>query len=199
MNIVFDIGDVLIAWQPERAFARHFPDEAAARAWLRSIDFFAWNYEFDRGRSFLEALAAAEAAHPGRTGPLEGYLAGFPETIRAPIAGTWALVDRLQARGLPLYAITNFAAETWPKALALHPRLGTVFRDVVVSGHERLVKPHAAIFELFLSRNRLAAEDCLFIDDNPANVEGARAVGMAAHHFTTPAALAAELERRGLI
>jgi 2-haloacid dehalogenase len=199
MNIVFDIGNVLIAWEPERAFARHFPDPAAARAYLAEIDFFTWNVELDRGRSFLEGLAAAEAAHPGRTTPLEGYLAGFPQTIRQPIAGTWALLDQLQAQGLPLFAITNFAAETWPHALDLHPRLGSVFRDVVVSGHERLVKPDPAIYQLLLSRNGLAAEDCFFIDDNAANVAGARAIGMAAHHFTTPAALEDDLLRRGLL
>lgn len=199
MNIVFDIGNVLIAWRPERAFAAHFPDEDEARAWLDSIDFFAWNYEFDRGRSFLEGLAAAEAAHPGRVAPLAAYLRGFPETIRNPIAGTWDILDRLQARDRPLYAITNFGAETWPQALALHPRLGTVFRDTVVSSHVRLLKPQAEIYRLLLSRNGLVAEECLFIDDNAANVEGARAVGMAAHHFTTPEALEAELIRLGLL
>jgi 2-haloacid dehalogenase len=199
MNIVFDIGDVLIAWQPERAFAGYFRDADAARAWLDSIDFFDWNYAFDGGRSFVEGLAAAEAAHPGRSGPLAGYLAGFPETIRTPISGSWDLLDRLQARGRPLYAVTNFAAETWPLALRVHPRLGTVFRDVVVSGRERLLKPRPEIFELLLKRNALVAEECLFIDDNPANVEGARAVGMAAHRFTSPEALEAELARRGLV
>jgi 2-haloacid dehalogenase len=199
MNIVFDIGDVLIAWRPERAFAGHFPDEATARAWLDSIDFFDWNYAFDGGRGFREGLAAAEAAHPGRTGPLAAYLAGFPDAIRAPIAGTWEVLDRLQGRGYPLYAITNFAAETWPLALGVHPRLGTVFRDIVVSGHERLLKPQPQIYERLLTRNGLAAGDCLFIDDNPKNVEGARAVGMQAHHFTSPADLEAELSRRGLL
>ncbi len=199
MNIVFDIGDVLIAWKPERAFAAHFPSEPEARAWLESIDFYNWNYAFDGGRSFLEGLAAAEAAHPGRTAPLAAYLAGFPETIRQPIAGTWALLDRLQARGRPLYAITNFAAETWPLALNVHPRLGTVFRDVVVSGREGMLKPEARIYQLLLTRNGLSAADCLFIDDNPANVDGARAVGMAAHHFTSPRALEAELLDRGLL
>jgi len=199
MNIVFDIGNVLIAWHPERAFAGHFPDETAARAWLDSIDFFAWNLEFDRGRSFLEGLAAAEAAHPGRTAPLAGYLAGFPDTIRSPLADTWEILDRLQARDLPLYAITNFAAETWPHALAVHPRLGTVFRDTVVSGREGLLKPQPEIYRLLLARNGLAAEDCLFIDDNEANVVGARAVGMQAHHFTAAASLEADLARRGLL
>jgi len=199
MNIVFDIGNVLIAWHPERALSRHFPDPAEARAYLDSIDFHNWNYTFDGGRSFLEGLAAAEAAYPGRTGPLATYLAGFPDTIRTPIAGTWDLLERLQARGRPLFAITNFAAETWPLALQVHPRLGTVFRDVVVSGRERMLKPRPEIYELLLARNALVAEECLFIDDNPGNVEGARAVGMAAHHFTSPAALEADLARRGLL
>ena len=199
MNIVFDIGNVLIRWHPERAIAGHFPDPAEAAAYFKRVGFAEWNLANDGGRSFAEGYADLLAGHPDEAEPLAGYLSRFAETIREPVEGTWALVDRLQTGGHPLYAITNFAAETWPVALALHPRLGQVFRDIVVSGQVRLLKPGPEIYRLLLTRNGLDAGDCLFIDDSPANVEGARAVGMEAHRFTTPEALHADLAARGLV
>lgn len=199
MNIVFDIGNVLIRWRPERAVAAHFPDPAEALAYLDRVGFAAWNLANDGGRSFAEGYAELLAAHPAEALPLADYPARFAETIREPIAGTWALIDRLKARGHPLYAITNFAAETWPVALRFYPRLGQVFRDIVVSGQVGLLKPGPEIFRLLFARNHLDPAQCLFIDDSPANVAGARATGMKAHRFTTPEALEADLAARGLL
>jgi 2-haloacid dehalogenase len=198
MNIVWDIGNVLIRWQPEQAVAHLFPDPTEARAWLDAVDFFDWNYQQDGGRTLVEGLAAMEAAHPGQSAPLESYLDHFAKTIRVPITENWDLMDRLTADGHRQFAITNFSAQTWPIALTLHPRLATAFEDVVVSGIERVLKPGPEIFRLLLDRNGLNAADCLFIDDSPANVDGARQVGMAAVHFTDPQALARELAGLGL-
>jgi len=199
VNIVFDIGNVLIRWVPERAVAQAFPDPVAARAYLEAVGFDAWNLAQDGGRSFAEGIAALDAAHPGRAAPLADYPERFADTIREAIPGSWDLLDRLAARGHRIFAITNFAAETWPRALAVHPRLGAVFEDVVISAHERLLKPDPAIYELLLERNGLAAAECLFIDDRAENVDGARRVGMAAHHFSTPAALETDLVARGFL
>ncbi|WP_127105441.1 HAD family hydrolase [Pararhodobacter zhoushanensis] len=199
MHVVFDVGNVLIRWRPERAVAHVYPDRDEALAYLEAVGFAEWNYTQDGGRSFAEGIAALEAAHPGQSGPLSSYVARFGETIAEPISGTWELLDRLKARGHRLFAITNFAAETWPVALQVHPRLGEVFEDVVVSGFEKLLKPEPAIFDCLLKRNGLQAQDCLFIDDSPANVTGAQAVGMAAHLFTTPEALEADLIASALL
>lgn len=199
INVVFDIGNVLIRWRPELAVSQSFPDRTEALTYLKSVGFSDWNVLQDGGRSFAEGYAALEAAHPGRASPLSDYPARFADTIREPIVGTWALLDRLKAHGHRLFAITNFSAYTWPTALRLYPRLGVEFEDVVVSGRERLLKPTREIYELFLTRNDLPAEDCLFIDDSAANVAGARAVGMAAHHFTDPALLEVDLRARGLL
>ena len=199
MNIVFDVGNVLIRWAPERAVAHVVPDPAEGLAWLHRVGFFEWNYVQDGGRGFDEGLAVLEAAHPGAAGVLGSYVERFGLTIEAPIEGSWVLLEALRAEGHRLFAITNFAAYTWPVALALHPALATAFEDVVVSGHERLLKPEPEIYRLLCARNGLRPEECLFIDDSPANVAGAQAVGMAAHHFTTAAGLGADLLARGLL
>ncbi|PVE46020.1 HAD family phosphatase [Pararhodobacter aggregans] len=199
MNLVFDVGNVLIRWRPELAVAHVYPEREAALAYLERMGFAAWNLANDGGRPFAEAMAELRAAHGAEAEALAEYPARFGETIREPIAGTWALIDRLKAKGLRLFAITNFAAETWPVALRVHPRLGEDFEDVIVSGQVGLLKPGAAIYRLLLERHGLAAEDCLFIDDSAGNVAGARAVGMQVHLFTTPPALEADLAARGLL
>lgn len=198
MNVVFDVGNVLIRWAPERAVAHVFPDPAKALAWLHSVGFFEWNLAQDGGRGFTEGLAVLEAAHPGASGPLGAYQARFAETILQPIEGSWALMARLRAGGQRIFGITNFAAYTWPIALDLHPRLAVAFEDVVVSGQEHLLKPDPAIYQLLCRRNAITPAECLFIDDSLPNVLGARAVGMQAHHFTSPEALEADLAARGL-
>ncbi|MCA0204261.1 MAG: HAD family phosphatase [Proteobacteria bacterium] len=199
MNLVFDVGNVLLRWRPELAVAHVYPEKAEALAYLERVGFAAWNLANDGGRPFAEAIAELRAAHGAEAEALADYPLRFAETIREPIAGTWALIDRLKAKGARLFAITNFAAETWPVALRLHPRLGADFADVVVSGQVGLLKPGAAIYHLLLERNGLAAGECLFVDDSAANVAGARAVGMAAHPFTTPEALEADLVARDLL
>ncbi|MFC3571529.1 HAD family hydrolase [Paracoccus simplex] len=197
-HVIFDLGGVLIDWDPALAFADVFTDRAAAEAWMERIGFPAWNRLQDGGRSFAAGLAAARAEHGDAARHLEGYLAGFPLTIEKTIPGSWEIAEALLARNVALYAITNWAAETWPHALELHPRLGSLFADIVVSGQVGALKPAPAIFRLLMDRNGLLPADCIFVDDSPANVEGARALGMDGIHFTDAEALGAELARRGL-
>lgn len=197
--VVFDIGNVLIRWHPDRALARHIPDREAALAWFDRVGFYDWNLEQDRGRPLAEALPVLAARHPEAADYLADYADTFVETIREPITGTWDLAERLAGQGTPLHAITNWSAELFPVARALYPRLDTLFGVTVVSGAERLIKPDPAIYRALLDRTGLDAAACLFIDDSAKNVAGARAVGMAAHHFTSPAALEAELVGRGLL
>lgn len=199
MNIVFDIGNVLVRWDLHRAFSDHFDSPELIEAYLQEVGFHDWNRLQDGGRSWADASADLRARHGERAHPATDYPARHAETIAEPIEGTWALVGRLAARGHALYAITNWSAETWPDAQRLHPRLSRVFRDLVVSGQEKLLKPDAAIFCLLCERNGLDAAECLFIDDSAANVAGARAFGMDAVVFTTPEALETDLAERGLL
>ncbi|WP_347267544.1 HAD family phosphatase [Paracoccus sp. (in: a-proteobacteria)] len=197
-SVIFDLGAVLIDWDPALAFADVFVSREAAEAWMQSIGFAEWNRLQDGGRSFAEGLAAARADHGDGARHLAGYLAAFPVTIERRVPGSWEIAEALLARGVPLYALTNWAAETWPAALELHPRLSALFADIVVSGQVQRLKPDAGIYRLLMDRNGLRPEDCIFVDDSPTNVEGARALGIDAIRFTDAAALGAELARRGL-
>ena len=135
---------------------------------------------------------------PEYRAPIEAYGSRFNETIPGPVPGSLELVERLHRAGVPLYAITNFGADTWAGFRPTAP-VFDLFRDVVVSGCERLVKPDPAIFDLAARRFGHRPEAMLFVDDVLANVDGARACGWQVHHFRAAAGLEAELVARGLL
>ncbi len=198
MNVVFDIGNVLIGWEPRALYRKIFASEDEVTWFLDNVCTSNWNLEQDRGRSFAEGVAEATARFPAHAEAIAAYHLRWMETVLGPIEGTVSLLAELSAQGTPLYAITNFNQDKFRETLQRFAFLGT-FRDIVVSGDERLLKPDPAIYRLLLDRNGLAASACLFIDDSLKNVEGARAVGMKAHHFTSPQALRAELLKLGLL
>ncbi|MCC5971977.1 MAG: HAD family phosphatase [Pararhodobacter sp.] len=195
--VVFDIGNVLVRWEPQRAFAPALGSLEATDAFLARIDFMARNLRADAGERFADI--AAELDDPDDRALLGTYVERFGTTLTESIEGSWALMERLRARGFEIHAITNWSAETWPYGMAAHSRLGQAFGVTVISGHERILKPDPRIFALLCERTGLAATDCLFIDDSPKNVAGARAFGMQAEHFTSPPALEAALTARGLL
>tara|TARA_Y100001933_G_scaffold247178_1_gene279692 strand:+ start:601 stop:1233 length:633 start_codon:yes stop_codon:yes gene_type:complete len=197
--VVFDIGNVLLRWEPRAAFRHALASDAEIDALFGEVGFYDWNYANDRGRSRAEAVAAIAARWPEHADLMAGYFDRFAETIRARIEGTWEIAEALRARGLRLWALTNFAAETWPEALRLHPGLGEMFEGIVVSGHEGMVKPEPEIFALLCARAGVAPEACYFTDDSAANVAGARAAGWQAHLFEGPEGLRAALIDRGLL
>jgi len=135
---------------------------------------------------------------PDHADAISAYHLRWPETLTHVIEGTVEILDELHTRGQPLYAITNWNGDKFRETRARFPVLSR-FRDIVVSGDERLLKPDPEIFHLYSRRNGVKLEDSLFIDDGPKNVKGAEAVGMTAHHFTTPEALRAELVEMGLL
>ncbi len=195
--IVFDIGNVLIHWDPHMAFVADLGSRAAVDAFFERIDFYALNLRADAGESFADL--AALLPDPADAALLSRYVDRYAATVARTIEGTWALMDRLRGAGQQIHAITNWSAETWPIGVATHPRLGTSFGVTVVSGQDRMLKPEPGIFDLLCHRAGLAPQDCLFIDDSEKNVAGARAFGMDAVHFTTPDALEAALTARGIL
>ncbi len=198
MNVVFDIGNVLIHWDPRALYRKIFTSEDEVEWFLGNVCTSDWNLEQDRGRSFEDAIAEATARHPAHAEAIAAYHHRWDETIVAPIAGTVDILEQLQAQGTPLYAITNWHQDKFRETKERFPFLGT-FRDIVVSGDERVVKPDPAIYRLLLERNGLEAASCLFIDDSRKNVVGAEAVGMKAHHFTSPETLRTQLAAAGVL
>jgi 2-haloacid dehalogenase len=195
--IIFDIGNVLVRWDPVEPFLPLLGDRATVEAFLSRIGFSKLNLRADGGETFQDL--AQEIADPQDRALFLTYLPNYATSIRDPIEGSWDLMARLRACGIEIHAITNWSAETWAQGLATHPRLGNAFGTTIVSGFERIIKPDRRIFELLCDRAAVAPSDCLFIDDSPANVAGARQAGLSAHHFFDPDGLERDLTERGLL
>jgi 2-haloacid dehalogenase len=196
-RVVFDIGNVLIHWDPRRIYRTLFETEAEIDDFLTRVLPPEWNLEQDRGRSWKDAEDIQIALFPGYAHAIRAFRARWIETVPHAISGTVAILAQLKAGGVPLYAITNFASDTLVEAKRLYPFLATSFIDMVVSGDEKLIKPDPAIYKVLLKRQNLLAEDCVFIDDSMKNVEAAAKLGFHALHFTTPEAFAADLRAHG--
>jgi 2-haloacid dehalogenase len=198
-TVVFDLGNVLIDWDPRYLYRRLFSgDEAAMERFLAEVCTPAWNHEQDRGRAFAEGCAIAARAHPDKRELIEAWFANYDETIAGEVPGTVAILTELRDRGVPLYALTNWSAETFPRAQARFPFLQW-FRGIVVSGALGLAKPEPAIYRHLLETYDLQASETVFIDDSPANVAGAEAVGIRALRFTDAQMLREELRGLGLL
>ena len=196
--VVFDVGKVLVEWERDLPFRRLIPD-AGERAWfMDTVIPLEWHGQHDAGRAAAEMIAERSAEFPGHAHLIEAWLSHFNETIPGPVPGSEELVDELHARGVPLYAITNFGADTWA-GFAPTWRLYDRFRDIVVSGDEQLAKPDPAIYALAEARFEHDPAKMLFIDDSLPNVESARGCGWHAHHFVSADGLRADLLERGLL
>jgi len=198
MNVIFDIGNVLVHWEPRALYRKIFASEDEVEWFIANVCNSDWNLEQDRGRSFAEAVREATARFPEHADAIAAYDLRWHETMPGPIDGTVGILEELRQRGTPLYAITNFNQDKFRETLERFAFLRT-FRDIVVSGDERLLKPDPAIYRVLLERNGIDAAACVFIDDSEKNVRGAEAVGMKAIHFTTPQALRADLAGMGLL
>ena len=193
---VFDVGNVLLDWNPRYLYRKIFSDEQQAEWFIAHICTNAWNLEQDRGRSFADAVAALSAEHPQWADHIDAYDKRWLETLSGAIHESVVVLETLRAACPRLYAITNFNDEKFREAQA-HFAFLTIFDDVVVSATERVLKPEPEIYQILLRRNGLVAEDCVFIDDSEKNVIGARDVGMSAIHFRNPQQMADELRGFG--
>lgn len=196
-TVVFDVGNVLLRWDPRNLYRKMFTDEAKMEWFLSSVCTNQWNLEQDRGRSWEEAVDLLIADHPDHAEPIRAFHERWEETVSGVIDENVALLARLREAGVPNYCITNFSSPKFALSQDRYPFLSQ-FDGIIVSGDERLLKPQPEIYDLLLDRYGLSAADCVFIDDSNANVEGARAVGMHAIHFLEPMDLTAELRRYGI-
>jgi len=196
--VIFDLGGVLVDWDPRYLYRKLFDDEAAMEHFLANVCTPAWNEQQDAGRSLADATAELTTRWPDQRELIEAFYGRWTEMLAGPIQGSVAVLADLEARGVPLYALTNWSAETFPHARARFDFLAW-FDDVLVSGAEGMKKPDPAFFQLLIDRHGLSAATSLFVDDSPRNVAAARALGMDAVQFTTGAALRADLVARGLL
>ncbi|MBN9496674.1 MAG: HAD family phosphatase [Alphaproteobacteria bacterium] len=196
--VVFDFGGVLVDWDPRRVYQHLLPDMAAIEDFLATVCTPEWNVKQDAGRSIADAEAELIARFPDKAHLIRAYYAGHEVAVGGAVQGTVDLLERLHAKNVPLYGLTNWSGETFPRSrwrFAFMER----FRHIVVSGDEKLIKPDPAIYRTMLKHIGAPAEQCLFIDDSPKNVAGAKAVGMHAVHFQSPAKLEADLKAFGLL
>jgi 2-haloacid dehalogenase len=195
--VIFDVGGVLIHWDIRLVYRGIVPDEAAIDAFLAETGWHAWNRELDRGGRWDEAIEALSARFPQYRALIEAAHHQWHDSVPGAIDGTVEILDALHGAGTPLYAITNFSFEKWHETQERFSFLAESFRDVVVSAHERLIKPDPAIYRICLERNGLAAGECIFIDDSSRNVAAADALGIDGILFTDPETLRRDLGERG--
>ncbi|WP_448582871.1 HAD family hydrolase [Thermaurantiacus sp.] len=196
--VVFDVGHVLYEWDIRHLYARLISDPAELDWFLANVVTRAWHVQHDAGRPFAETSAELVKQFPDQAERIRAYGPRWLETIPGPVPGMPELVLRLADAGVPLYAITNFSAEFWAMFRPTAPVFDH-FKDIIVSGEERLMKPDPAIFALASTRFGLGPGEALFVDDQPANVAAAQAAGWLGHRFTDCVRLEAELSRLGFL
>ncbi|HUE23302.1 MAG TPA: HAD family phosphatase [Bryobacteraceae bacterium] len=196
---VFDLGGVLVDWDPRHLYRKLFAgDDHAMEHFLATVCTPSWNLRQDAGRSFADACAELKLAHPDEAGLIDAWIQRYDEMLAGPISGTVEILAELRSRGVPLYALSSWSAETFPVAQKRFEFLKW-FQGVLLSGEVRLLKSDVAFFQLFLETFAVNPAQAVYIDDLRPNVEAAAALGMHGILFTDPPALRRELVSVGLI
>ncbi|MEE4207181.1 MAG: HAD-IA family hydrolase [Erythrobacter sp.] len=195
---VFDVGRVLFQWQLRALFEKLIDDSKELDWFCANVVTEEWHFQHDRGMTLAEMLPARMAEFPEHALLIAAYAARFNETVPGEVEGVHDIVRRLADRGVPLYCLTNFGDELFARFRPEQP-IFDLFEDIVVSGTERIAKPDARIYEIVEKRSGRSGGALFFTDDNPANIEAAKARGWDAHLFTDAATLEAQLMRSGLL
>jgi 2-haloacid dehalogenase len=196
--VIFDLGGVLLEWNPRHLYRKLFDDEAAMEHFLANVCTKEWNERQDAGRTFAEATEALMPHHADKRDLIEAWGRRFGEMIPCAIEGTVDILRDVKARNVPAYALTNWSAETFPPQRERFAFL-ELFDGIVVSGEEGVIKPDRRIFDILLTRHGVAAHDAVFIDDVPANAAAASALGIHGIHFRSPAQLRRALAQCGIL
>ncbi|GAB4243194.1 MAG: HAD-IA family hydrolase [Saprospiraceae bacterium] len=197
-TIVFDLGGVLIDWNPDYVFDKLFDSEDRKRYFYEYICTHEWNLQQDAGRSLAEATEERVKLFPDWEGPIRAFYGRWEEMLGGPIHDSVEVLRRLKEKGQHrLLALTNWSAETFPVALGRYEFLHW-FEGIVVSGTEGVIKPERRIYEILVDRYEVKPETAIFIDDNKANAEAAGQVGIRGVHFKSPQQLIRELSEMGI-
>jgi 2-haloacid dehalogenase len=197
--VVFDLGGVLIDWNPRHLYRKLFvEDEAAMEHFLANVCTTEWNLQQDAGRTFAEACSLLKSEHPEQAEMIGAWFARFDEMMAGDISGTVEILAELRDRNVPIYALSNWSAETFPFARKRFEFLQW-FRGIFLSAEVRLVKPDPKIFRLFCETFSLDPKQIVYIDDLPHNVKAASSIGMHAIQFTDPGSLREQLTHLGFL
>ncbi len=198
-NIIFDLGGVLIDWNPHYMYKKIIPDNEKREWFINNICTLSWNEEQDGGRLIKDANAILLAQYPEYKDLIEAYYDRWEEMLNGPIQETVEIFRTLKkSDSHKFYALTNWSAETFPRALELFDFLHW-FDGRLVSGEENTRKPYKEIYELIIARFNLNPTETLFIDDNLRNILAANELGFKTIHFTNPSSLASSLNSFGLL
>jgi 2-haloacid dehalogenase len=196
--VIFDVGKVLFQWDLRHLFANLIDDPAELEWFVTNVVTPQWHFQADAGRPLAEMVPELKADYPQHSALIDVYATRFNETIPGPVPGSLELVERLAAAGMPLFAITNFGHEFWEMFRPTQPIFDR-FRDIIVSGTEKMLKPDPAIYRLAIDRFGIDPAGALFVDDVAANVAGAEGAGIAGHVFRDAATLQRDLQARNYL
>jgi 2-haloacid dehalogenase len=196
--VVFDLGGVLIDWDPRHLYRTLFDDPDEMEAFLEEVAFADWNARQDAGRPFAQAIEVLAASHPHRRALIDAFHERWPETLAGEVPGSVAVLRELRATGVRLFALSNWSAETFPVARDRFEFLDW-FEGIVISGEIGAVKPNERPFGVLVERYGLEPRRSLFIDDSAANVETASRLGFQALRFSDARTLRAGLVGWGLL
>jgi len=197
-TVVFDLGGVLIDWDPRHLYRRLFDDPAEMESFLAEVTTAEWNGHQDAGRPWAEAIEVLVAAHPERRELIEAFHRRWPEMLAGEIPGTVDVLAELRAAGVRLVALSNWSAEMFPVALERFEFLAW-FEGIVISGEVGVNKPDRRIFDHLVQRFGIEPGQAVFVDDSEANIDAAADLGFRAIRFTDATALRLALVRLGLL
>ena len=198
VGVLWDVGNVIVRWDPRNLYAKIFQEPAACDRFLSHVCTLAWHGETDRGLPAAEATRRLIEKHPEHEAEIRAWWDRWDEMFGGPIAETEAAMEALAARGVPQFGLTNMAGPVWPTIEPMAPAVRHL-KAVVVSGDEGMIKPEPAIYALACERSGMAPEQLLFVDDSAANIQAAAELGFHVLHFTDPAALHPTLKAHGLL
>lgn len=197
--VIFDLGGVLIDWNPRYLYRKIFSTEEEITWFLENVCTPEWNERQDAGRGFEEATRELMDKFPAHGLAIQAWYSRWQETVSGPISGTVEVLRTLrEQKQHRLYALTNWSAETFPWAKQNFDFLHW-FEGIVVSGEEKKLKPQPEFYRILIDRYRINPAAAVFIDDNLKNVEGARNVGIDGIHFRDPEQLRIELAQRRIL
>lgn len=196
-TVVFDIGGVLIDWNPRHLFRKVFESGEEMEWFLANVCTYEWNVQQDGGKLFSVATAELQEKFPGYRDKIALYYGRWEEMLNGEISGTVEIFRRLKSAGMPLYALSNWSHEAFPVAYNRYDFM-KLFDGLVVSGYEKLLKPDHAIYRVLMKRYNVNPAESVYIDDNKPNADAAAELGFNAIHFTSPEQLRIELKALGL-